>query len=91
MRIVGFEAEGGLRLGVVQPIGRMTLNRCPANFFDEVEQVAFHTGHLVAGIEVTDDPLMQAANRVVVDSHSWPRISWIAFRSIPRAYSDDAQ
>ena len=44
----------------VQPIGRMTLNRVPANFFAEVEQVAFHTGHLVRGIEVTDDPLMQA-------------------------------
>ncbi len=44
----------------VQPIGRMTLNRCPANFFAEVEQVAYHAGHLVRGIEVTDDPLMQA-------------------------------
>ena len=38
----------------------MTLNRCPANFFAEVEQVAFHVGHLVRGIEVVDDPLMQA-------------------------------
>ena len=47
-------------LAPVQPIGRMTLNRNPANFFAETEQVAFHTGHLVAGIEVTDDPLMQA-------------------------------
>ena len=44
----------------VQPIGRMTLNRCPANFFAEVEQVAYHAGHLVRGIEVTDDPLLQA-------------------------------
>src|SRR5687768_867624 len=44
----------------VQLIGRMTLNRNPANFFAETEQVAFHTGHLVRGIEVTDDPLMQA-------------------------------
>jgi catalase len=44
----------------VQPIGRLTLNRNPTNFFAETEQVAFHTGHLVRGIEVTDDPLMQA-------------------------------
>ena len=44
----------------VQPIGRMTLNRYPANFFAEVEQVAYHVGHLVRGIEVVDDPLMQA-------------------------------
>jgi hypothetical protein len=38
----------------------MTLNRNPANFFAEVEQVAYHVGHLVRGIEVVDDPLMQA-------------------------------
>ena len=44
----------------VQPIGRMTLNRRPSNFFAEVEQVAYHVGHLVRGIEVVDDPLMQA-------------------------------
>ena len=44
----------------VQPIGRMTLNRGPSNFFAEVEQVAYHVGHLVRGIEVVDDPLMQA-------------------------------
>jgi catalase len=42
------------------PIGRLTLNRNPANFFAEVEQVAYHVGHLVRGIEVVDDPLMQA-------------------------------
>ena len=47
-------------LAPVQPIGRLTLNRVPKNFFAEVEQVAFHTGHLVRGIEVTDDPLMHA-------------------------------
>jgi catalase len=42
----------------VQRIGRLTLNRNPANFFAETEQVAFHVGHLVRGIEVTDDPLL---------------------------------
>jgi catalase len=47
-------------LAPVMPIGRLTLDRNPTNFFAETEQVAFHTGHLVRGIEVTDDPLMQA-------------------------------
>ncbi len=47
-------------LAPVIPVGRMTLLRNPANFFAEVEQVAFHVGHLVRGIEVVDDPLMQA-------------------------------
>ncbi len=43
----------------VQLIGKMTLNRNPTNYFAETEQVAFHTGHLVPGIEVTNDPLLQ--------------------------------
>ena len=40
-------------------VGRMTLNRWPDNFFAETEQVAFHPGHLVPGIDVTNDPLLQ--------------------------------
>ena len=38
----------------------LTLTRNPTNFFAETEQVAFHVGHLVPGIDVTDDPLLQA-------------------------------
>ena len=41
-------------------IGKLTLNRNPTNYFAETEQVAFHTGNLVPGIEPTNDPLMQA-------------------------------
>ncbi len=43
----------------VRPLGKMTLNRNPDNFFAETEQVAFHPGHLVPGIDVSDDPLLQ--------------------------------
>ncbi|AOK30114.1 MULTISPECIES: catalase HPII [Burkholderia] len=43
----------------VRPIGRMTLNRNPDNFFAETEQVAFHPGHVVPGIDFTNDPLLQ--------------------------------
>ncbi|MEU7159655.1 catalase [Streptomyces chrestomyceticus] len=46
-------------LAPVQPIGLLTLNRNPSNYFAETEQVAFHLGHLVPGIDVTDDPLFQ--------------------------------
>ncbi|MFJ5798371.1 catalase [Streptomyces decoyicus] len=45
-------------LAPVQPIGLLTLNANPTNFFAETEQVAFHPGHLVPGIDVTDDPLL---------------------------------
>ncbi|MFI5032382.1 MAG: catalase [Reyranellales bacterium] len=41
------------------PIGRMVLDRYPPNFFAETEQVAFHPGNLVPGIDVTADPLLQ--------------------------------
>ncbi|MFC6160515.1 catalase [Kribbella jiaozuonensis] len=44
----------------VQLVGKLSLDRNPTNYFAETEQVAFHTGNLVPGIEVTDDPLMQA-------------------------------
>jgi len=43
----------------VQRIGKMTLNRNPDNFFAETEQVAFHLGHVVSGIDFTNDPLLQ--------------------------------
>jgi catalase len=43
----------------VQRIGKMTLNRNPDNFFAETEQVAFHPGHLVPGIDFSNDPLLQ--------------------------------
>ena len=43
----------------VRPIGRMVLNRNPDNFFAETEQIAFHPGHLVPGIDFSNDPLLQ--------------------------------
>lgn len=43
----------------VQRIGKMTLNRNPDNFFAETEQVAYHIGHVVPGIDFTNDPLLQ--------------------------------
>ena len=43
----------------VQRVGRLTLDRNPDNFFAETEQAAFHPGHLVPGIDFTDDPLLQ--------------------------------
>jgi catalase len=47
-------------LAPVQPVGRLTLNKTPSDFFSEVEQVAYHLGHLPPGIDVTNDPLLQA-------------------------------
>ncbi|KDN55657.1 catalase [Flavobacterium seoulense] len=40
-------------------IGRMVLNKNPDNFFAETEQIAFHPGHIVPGIDFSNDPLLQ--------------------------------
>jgi catalase len=43
----------------VRLIGKMTLNRNVDNFFAETEQAAFHAGHVVPGIDFSNDPLLQ--------------------------------
>ncbi|WP_203338952.1 catalase [Planococcus beijingensis] len=43
----------------IQLIGKMTLNRNVDNVFAETEQVAFHPGHVVPGIDFSNDPLLQ--------------------------------
>ncbi|WP_167003390.1 catalase [Mumia sp. ZJ430] len=55
-------------LAPVQPVGLMVLTANPTNFFAETEQVAFHVGHLVPGIDATDDPLVQARLFSYVDT-----------------------
>ncbi len=52
----------------VRRVGKMTLNRNPDNYFAETEQVAFHTGHIVSGIDFTNDPLLQGRNFSYVDT-----------------------
>ena len=43
----------------IEVVGRMVLVRNPVNFFAETEQAAFHPGHIVPGIDFTNDPLLQ--------------------------------
>ena len=43
----------------VTPLGKMVLNRNPDNYFAETEQVAFCPGHIVPGIDFSNDPLLQ--------------------------------
>ena len=43
----------------VKIVGKMTLNRNPDNFFAETEQVAFLPGHIVPGLDFSNDPLLQ--------------------------------
>lgn len=41
------------------PVGKMTLNRNPEDYFAEVEQAAFGTGVLVDGLDFSDDKMLQ--------------------------------
>ncbi|MDB5527421.1 MAG: catalase [Devosia sp.] len=51
-----------------EPVGRLVLNRMPANFFAETEQVAFMTQNVVPGIEFSNDPLLQGRNFSYLDT-----------------------
>jgi catalase len=66
----------------VTKIGRMVLDRNPDNFFAETEQVAFHVGNVVPGIDLTNDPLMQARLFSYVDTQL-TRLGGPNFAEIP--------
>ena len=69
-------------LAPVQIIGTLVLTGNPTNFFAETEQVAFHTGHLVPGIEGTNDPLLQGRNFSYLDTQL-TRLGGPNFTQIP--------
>lgn len=53
----------------LQKIGLMTLNRNPDNYFAETEQAAFAPSHLVAGIDATEDKMLQGRLFSYNDTH----------------------
>lgn len=69
-------------LAPVQAVGQLTLDANPKNYFEETEQVAFHPGHLVPGIEVTSDPLLQARLFSYIDTQI-SRLGGPNFSQIP--------
>ena len=66
----------------ITPIGRMTLNRNPDNFFAETEQVAFCTAHVVPGIDFSNDPLLAGRIHSYVDTQL-SRLGGPNFHEIP--------
>ncbi|KGQ07030.1 Catalase-3 [Beauveria bassiana D1-5] len=46
-------------LAPLHPLGVMRLDANPANYFAETEQVMFQPGHIVRGVDFSDDPLLQ--------------------------------
>jgi catalase len=70
----------------VKRIGKLTLNRNLGNFFAETEQVAFHSGHIVPGIDVTNDPLLQGnlafVSGCVLSYAQGCVLAWIVFNRL---------
>jgi catalase len=52
----------------IRRVGRLVLDRTVDNFFAETEQVAFHTGNIVPGVDFTNDPLLQGRNFSYLDT-----------------------
>lgn len=53
------------------PVGKLTLNRNPSNYFAEVEQIAFAPSHLVPGIEASPDKMLQGRIFSYADTHRY--------------------
>lgn len=66
----------------VQLVGKMVLNRNVDNFFSETEQVAFHPGNLVPGIDFSNDPVLQGRLFSYTDSQL-ARLGGPNFHEIP--------
>ena len=66
----------------LRPVGRLTLNRNPDNFFAETEQVAFCTAHVVPGIDFSNDPLLAGRIHSYVDTQI-SRLGGPNFHEIP--------
>ncbi|MGB5944236.1 MAG: catalase [Leeuwenhoekiella sp.] len=66
----------------VKLVGKMTLNKNPENFFAETEQVAFLPGHIVPGIDFSNDPLLQGRLFSYRDTQL-SRLGSVNFEQIP--------
>ncbi len=53
----------------LMPVGRLVLDKNPANYFQDVEQSAFSPGHLVPGIEASFDKMLQGRLFSYPDTH----------------------
>jgi catalase len=55
----------------VMEIGQLTLNKNVENYFAEVEQATFSPGHLVPGISISPDKMLQARILAYGDAHRY--------------------
>lgn len=56
----------------LMPVGTVTLNRNPANYFQEVEQAAFAPARMVPGIEASPDKMLQGGSPAINNNYFLP-------------------
>ncbi|KAL9071789.1 MAG: hypothetical protein Q9157_005346 [Trypethelium eluteriae] len=67
----------------ITPIGRIVLNQNTRNYFAETEQAMFCPGHVVRGIDFSDDPLLQGRLFSYVDTQLNRNLGSPNFEQIP--------
>lgn len=50
------------------PVGRLTLNRNPENYIEQVEKLAFSPGNLLPGAELSNDKILQGRSFIYSDA-----------------------
>ncbi|KAF7265452.1 hypothetical protein GWI33_021108 [Rhynchophorus ferrugineus] len=53
------------------PVGRIVLNKSPSNYFAEIEQIAMDVAHLIPGIDISPDRMLQARMFAYRDTHQY--------------------
>ena len=69
------------------PVGRLTLNRNPDNYMEQVEKLAFSPSNLLEGAELSDDKMLQGRANIYSDSQR--RRLGPDFRKIPINHQKD--
>ena len=67
----------------ITPIGKVVLNRNTLNYFAETEQSMYCPGHVVRGIDFSDDPLLQGRLFSYVDTQLNRNMGSPNFEQIP--------
>ncbi|KAI9710289.1 MAG: hypothetical protein M1820_002783 [Bogoriella megaspora] len=67
----------------ITPIGKLVLNQNVRNYFAETEQAMFSPGHVVRGIDFSDDPLLQGRLFSYVDTQLNRNLGSPNFEQIP--------
>ncbi|KAH6919205.1 catalase-like domain-containing protein [Coprinopsis sp. MPI-PUGE-AT-0042] len=67
----------------ITPLGKLVLNRNVRNYFAETEQSMFCPGHVVRGIDFSDDPLLQGRLFSYVDTQLSRNMGSPNFEQIP--------